>query len=95
VYTAGPAGAGVGAVAEQAVVARDTVGIGRRAIVGRLVARLRAVAVAVRAGRVWVHADWFPYSDGDLTAAEASRLADLLRAAAATATRQARPEIER
>jgi hypothetical protein len=52
------------------------------------------ITVAVRDGRVWVHADWFPYSDGDLTPAEATRLADLLHAAAATATRQP-AEVER
>ena len=45
---AGAAAAGVGAVAEQAVRTRRAVRIGRRAVVGRLVARLRAVAVAVR-----------------------------------------------
>jgi hypothetical protein len=52
------------------------------------------ISVAVRGGRVWVHADWFPYSDGDLTAAEATRLADLLHAAAATATRQTEQQAE-
>ena len=53
-----PGRAGVGAVAEQAVVAGDAVGIGRRAGVGGFVAGLRAVAVAVgaRAGIAGVHA---------------------------------------
>ena len=50
---AAAAAAGVGAVAEQTVRTRRAVRIGRRAVVGRFVARLRAVAVAVRA-RAWI-----------------------------------------